>query len=273
MSIIGQTVSSGLRAGIMGNPQPILGVTRKSSPIVATFSPDDIDDLSWWIDPDDDSTITRVGLTDEIQFINDKKVGASTTRLQAHTTPVAYDGLFTATAHGRQWMEGNGTNRMLQVTFKAEPAVNFGAGELTIFMVAKRNFTSTATRFCLMQKGSLQAGAIRNYIDGAATAQIVSATGTVNNQDRFISRQMRDNTAEEFTAFVNGVSTGSAVSTSTVGDIDDTLFELMIGAAPLGSNTQWWWNNLIGEILFYKRALNATEITLIENYLTAKWLA
>lgn len=288
--VLGRTNKAGGPQGeLLSSPTPVIGAIRTTTEgVLTTFSPANIPNLVWWIDPNDSDTITY-DVGDEILIINDKATGDALARLQQEITPVAKPGLFTREEGGVTWMEGNGTNRCLRVAFTEEDQVNFGSGELTIFIVAKREFTDTTVNKGLLQKGGGEGfyqmvmrqptdgdGAILARIydgvsEGGDEAAQLSATGTVNNGDKFIFRCVRNNTTEEFTAALNGSSIAAAASTTNLGDLDVIDLELFVGCQPNSSTTQSHWDGLIGEILFYKRALSNSELDQVESYLANKW--
>lgn len=289
MNLIGYTDKPGRRRGDpMCYPQLIIGDIRSNADGngAVSFSPDTIPDMSWWIDPNDDSTITRVGLTDEIDFLDDKSPsGSSTSRLQRYVAPFSHSGLFATTSAGVQWMDGRtAEERLLHVAFEAEPNINFGSAEFTAFYVIQREYTDTSTRYAAGVKGDLARyatiarenvdgeGALFSQInDGGTGATVIASTGTIPLSSPVIVRLVRNNSVDTYSMYVDGTFIGSQ-TTVGVGSLDDYTQHLFIGAAPAAAGmTQFWWEGLIGEILFYKRVLSSSEITQIEDYLSAKW--
>jgi len=249
------------------------------------FDPLSIPDASWWIDVDDGTTVTLTASPPEVESVEDKVTGASTARLKRRS--VGDPGPDRTLAHGRNWLDYDGTTKFLEVADPNEVQVNFGAGEFTIFATVRRDYVSTATRFAVMTKGNTTRyimvarqnfdgdGTLFDSIDGdtGPAVSIIAPGGTLANGGRYVLRMTRDNAAALFSAHVNGTSMGTAVSTTGLGNIDDATQKLLVGCSPNAALTQFHWEGLIGEVLFYDRALNATEVADVESYLTAKWLA
>ena len=118
--------------------------------------------------------------------------------------------------------------------------------------------------------------ALVHYFDdvGGAAYTSVSSPGAVLVQNqRHVLRFTCDRGAATISAHVDGVSVATPVSIAGPGSIDDTAQNLIVCGRASGGSQAEFWQGQIGEILFYKAAVSGSDITDIEAYLTAKWLA
>ena len=244
------------------------------------YDPSGVAGLSYWIDPDDSDTVALSGST--ITTIQDKVGGTSATQLESRGGVPTPD---LTTISGRDWIDSNGTDEVLQLGDGTAAAVNMGSGSYTMFAVVRPTFTTGArsifskgfTGFYSMRSGSgVPNLALVHYFDdvGGAAFTSVSSPGAVLVQNqRHVLRFTCDRGAATISAHVDGVSVATPASIAGRGSIDDTAQNLIVCGRASGGSQAEFWQGQIGEILFYKAAVGASDITDIEAYLTAKWLA
>lgn len=247
------------------------------------FEPTDVPDLTAWWDPSDSSTVTLSG--SRVTTLA-SKAGGGIDFIAAGGTSSNLPMI--ASSGGIDWLEMLASQqRRMQVGSAVDSDINFGTGEFTIFAVFKTVGGPTGVN-TLLNKGSnaqgrykvninqTSAGTWRGFIHDGSTAFSASAGSGSNDNNPHLIMVQRDNAANLLRTWGDGVELAT-VSTSTAGDIDESgtgSFNpvLLLGTAPSGAGfASEWFDGLIGEILFYKRAVNSGERGSIETYLTTKW--
>lgn len=242
-----------------------------------SFSPDDVANLTWWIDPDDSDTVALSG--SEITTIQDKVGDVSGTQLEHRGSNPAPD---LTTVEGRDWMDFSGTD-VLNVNDGTLPAVNMGTGSFTIWMVARPTYT-TGT-YVLMSKGftgfySFRSGPISgdlglvfffDDVGGSDLTNTASASGAMTQNEQHLIRYTCDRSGNLISIHLDGVLQGSATDITGYLTIDDTAQNLVVGARASGASHTQTWQGQLGEILIYKDLVSAEDISSIETYLQSKW--
>lgn len=243
----------------------------------AAFSPDNITGLVWWIDPDDSSNYVLSG--SDYDTIADK---ASPNHGLSTVSPAVSRPAQT-TYGGREWASFTFANRDSMVTSgKTDSSYQHGSSSFAIFVVVKT--TSTTTGKVVLQKGGSSArytirinastsGDVRGVIsDGTNTVTITSPSVSINDGNPHLIALIRNNTSSNVRVMVDGTDvTGSPASVGSVGNIDESSFQLMLGASPSASTTANEWNGEIGEVLMYHAELTPTELANVLAYYQSKW--
>lgn len=257
---------------------PNLALSGQVNPMgAAAFSPSDVANLTWWIDPDDATTVALD--VAEITTVQDKVTGTSGTQLEHRGGSPAPD---IATVVGREWMDFSGTD-VLNVNDGTLAAVNMGTGSFTMWMVARPTYT-TGTHV-LMSKGftgfySFRSGPISgdlglvfffDDVAGSALTNTASASGAMTQNEQHLIRYTCDRSGDLISIHLDGVLQGSATDIAGYLTIDDTAQNLVVGARASGASHTQSWTGQLGEILIYKDLVSAGDITAIEAHLSAKW--
>ena len=243
------------------------------------FDPSSIANLTWWIDPDDSSTVATSG--SDITSIQDKVAGTTAAQLEQRGS---VNLLQTKTSGGRTWMATNAGNRMLQTNTSNLAALLPGTGEFSIYMVASPSYSGTGTNWAFFQKGFTGFYALRTrgatgelslsgFMDengGAVFREANSAANVLTEDGKHLIRFVRDNTANLMRIYVDGTQVASA-DISTLGSCDDTAQQFTIGGRAAGAGQTDFFDGDYGEILFFKDVLSASDNAALETYLAGKW--
>ena len=243
----------------------------------ASFSPDQISGLTFWIDPDNAGTVTLSG-SDYDTIADQASPDHGLTTVSPSVSRPAQ-----VTSGGREWMQLVFANRDSMVTSgKTDSSYQHGSSSFAIFVVVKT--TSSTTNKVVLQKGGSAAryrisinasasGDVRGVIsDGTNTVTITSPAVSINDGNPHLIALIRNNTSSHVRVMVDGVDvTGSPASVGSVGNIDESSFQLMVGASPSASTTANEWDGEIGEILMYHHELTSGELADVLAYYQSKW--
>lgn len=247
-------------------------------------APDEVPNLSFWIDPNDGTTVTEAGGAGTgISGISDKHGSNNVIQGSSAARPAL------TTSGGMNFIEFDGVNDFLYVVGPGTADINFGSGEFTILVVAQK---SGAGRCVFVNKGGATDG--RYLLEGSQTVT-GDLRGVVAESDfTFISSGVgdgdvgwtdgnphviameRDNGANLLRTFLDGSELSSTGDISGTGDIDNLLAagfvqELLLGCTPASASTGQHQNFLLGEVVFYKGALSDSDRDAVTNHLKSKW--
>lgn len=241
------------------------------------FSPSDIASISWWVDPDDSGSVTGSA---PVTVVADQL--GSGKDLQAVTSFGTPD---LASSGGRNWLSfAAASTEAMRVADVSATEINFGTGEITIAAVFQ---TSSSTAQNILNKGSNVGGRYRlrsNHATGGDVQTVLNdgvdnfplATGsTYDDGAPHLFLLIRDETASLMRIRIDG-SEVATLDITALDDIDETsgsgwVATLLIGANPSGTSLNGHFDGLIGEIIFFKDALEGSELSSLEGYLIDKW--
>ena len=242
------------------------------------FVPSLLTGTQLWLDASDSDTITEVG--GAVSQWDDKSgKGNDATQGTGANQPTVN----TAAQNGRDTITWDGINDVLQIT--AAASIN-------------NIYASGGTTFTVHIPTSTGGGGFGRIVDkdaGSGNTLFLHAESGGMCEPRFI--QSFDTTEGDWSTTVKSITIGSANLTTLVYDASSTsnnpTFKTNGSAdttaetsAPVGSSDDDSANALnignrgaldrgydgdIAEVISYDRTLTATEITNVENYLTAKW--
>ena len=143
----------------------------------------------------------------------------------------------------------------------------------TIFMVSKSDTTASdyipwslaSSSSAVMRWISLGSSLfVRDDADVQTQLQI---TGSYNTNNQFITWR---STGLNFTGYINKTltNTGTAYNRGTFTMNVASIGALRNSSAPSGS---FFWDGLIGEVIYYNRELTTTEVGQVHDYLSVKW--
>lgn len=249
-----------------------VGITLDlSNGVAAAFSPDDISNLSLWLDPDDAATINKTGST--IVTITDK---ASSVQFGVISAPTI------VTAGGVDWMNFAGTDA-LEVITSGDTAGGVGAGSYTLFTVF--SLSGSGTNQTLYNKGAPNlyrsrvnhsvAGNVNSTRTGPTSGLVQNSGGTGANDGLVhIHTNAFDASGLKLRNFLDGTeinSPGSAVSTADNINVTGSNGRINVACAWNGTSRTNFFTGKIGELLLYKKLLSAQEMAQVVTYLSDKW--
>lgn len=233
-----------------------------------TFVPSDLIDLGLWLKSDDVSTITESGglVTDW----NDKSGNNNHATASGAGRPVTN----ASTINGKNALAFSSNANFMTIADAITLNMDSGNG-FTIFMVVDYSGYSAhgSGINCLLSKGeaafagstyNLQTAA-DNFIDFQSGANEVAASTTDISGAAVIITATMDNSAEFAELFVNGVSVGTRAA-ATVNS--DNALALIIGGDTTINKRG---DGSYAEIIIYPRLLAASDIGLVEGYLSGEW--
>lgn len=227
---------------------------------IVPFSPADISNLYAWYDASDLSTITKDG-SDLVERWNNKEGTIERDLLET-------DGGIKPT-----WLEAD-RNGLDVINFASQKFMNTASGltainqPITVFLAALHpddytDFrTAYAQRVGIANTHRLMYGCIETNDTWRMNAgtTITTLDATIGGAWHYVSSMF--NTSSSVTR-VDGSQriSGNAGSNDYQG----------VGMGHNGGENQDAWSEKIGEVIFYDKLLNATEIDQVESYLANKW--
>jgi hypothetical protein len=229
------------------------------------FDPRTISGLNVWLDARTPSSYTESSgqITEWRSRVGSLSVAQST----ANNRPTLFESSSNvqtsarAEINGRQALFFDGVNDSLSTS------VNFSVTQRTVFVVVSfRNVTGLRLILNCQTSGGSQFlrtnGTTVETIGSQASVGAYTATASpVANNTSFVLHAVQ--TASGLQAFINnaGGTVVSGVQQSVSGPLRVGTF----------SGTDFFFSGLLGEIVFYDRALSASEQTAVYNYLRARW--
>lgn len=183
------------------------------------------------------------------------------------------------TAAARPTVSTNQQNGLQTATFDGGDFLNppsalysLANGDNTAFVVAKRNTEDGAAKQ-IFSFGTSPAGANRynlayNTTSGSIAFRCNTAAGALSNNGN------TNTNYQLITAFRSGVTQSLQVNNGTPATNSGATSNSDVGAASIGAISianSFFLTGGIGEMLFYNRALSATEIVQNNRYLLNKW--
>jgi hypothetical protein len=237
-----------------------------------------ISDISFWLDATNSGTIDATsGVAVWVSQIGSEVVMEQTTTNARPSLITEGDLSWIRFATNDYLTSGGGS--------EAEEAINFGADEFTITTVVRTS--SVVLDLSVLNKGNsgryllrindTAAGSVAPFISDGTDVAFAQGSGdvSVNDGNPHVLTMIRDNVANLLRIRLDGVEVDT-VDCSAVGDIDDTSAtaqegKLLLGATANGAALVGYYNGDIGEVIFYKKKLDAEELSLIEDHLSTKW--
>lgn len=228
-----------------------------------------IADLEIWYDGADVNTIIPTGIADEdlINQWNDKSGLAHNLNFSGGNNKPSYESSDTQNGYGYvQFADGD----LMSINPLASLS---GADDYTVFVIARSTDLATNSTQLLT---STENGELSIQIDTNGTARFkvgassaTTAAGTVG-EDEWNVFTLVYNGATNIVGRVNNGTTVVDTSSGTPANGPAS----MAGSTYLyvgGDNTGGTFIGDVGEVILFKKALNATEYANVENYLTTKW--
>ena len=258
---------------IQKRPWVSVGAIAEPKSINEAVEGGSITDLEIWYDGADESTIVPTGIEDEdlINQWNDKSGLAHNLNFSGGNNKPSYESSDAQNGYGYvQFADGD------LMSINPLASLN-GATAFTVFVIARSTDLSTNATQILT---STENGELSIQIDtdgtarfkvGASSATTASSTVQVNEWN--IYTLVYDATNSIVGRVNDGklpvppgqtiVSAGAVAGPATMG----ASTYLYVG----GDNTGGTFIGDVGEVIIFKKALNATEYANVENYLTTKW--
>lgn len=236
---------------------------------------DTFTDLEIWYDGADQSTIVPTGIQDEdnINQWNDKSGLAHNLNFDGGNNKPSYESSDTQNGYGYvQFADGD----LMSINPLASLS---GADDYTVFVIARATSLATNSPQLLT---STENGELSIQIDSDGTARFkvgapnaTTAAGTVTENEWFVFTLVYDGNSTSITGRVNDGKLpdppGQTITITTDGTAPATLnggtTYLYVGGDQSGGT----FIGDVGEVILFKKALNATEYANVENYLTTKW--
>jgi hypothetical protein len=237
-----------------------------------------ISDISFWLDATNAGTIDATsGVSVWVSQIGSEVVMAQTTT-NARPTLVTEGDLSWVRFASNDYMTSGGGS-------ETADAINFGADEFTITTVVRTS--SVVLDLSVLNKGNsgryllrindTAAGSVAPFISDGTDVAFAQGSGnvSVNDGNPHVLTMVRDNVANLLRIRLDGVEVDT-VDCSAIGDIDDSSAsaqegKLLLGATANNAALVGYYNGDIGEVIFYKKKLDASELELIEGHLSTKW--
>lgn len=237
-----------------------------------TISPDDFEDLSVWIDPDDGTTVTTSGST--VTGLENKQGVSSLVNVGSPEL---------VTVGGLDWVRFDGSSDVLQgTTVDHDTEYDVDDGPYTMFLIV--SYTTTDLNESILNKGAPNlyrfrtdtstAGALDAIRKGPSSGTISNAGGSGNNDGNpHILCAQFDDSSLKLRFFIDGTEINApGEDVSTADDISNASnSRVNFGANWNGSTLLNHWAGDMGEFLLYKRSLPGAQRSAITQYLADKW--
>ena len=252
--------------------RPWVAVSAIAAPESISESVDggSIADLEIWYDGADVDTIVPTGIADEdnINQWNDKSGLAHNLNFSGGANKPTYESSDTQNSYGYvQFADGD----LMSINPLASLS---GATAFTVFVIARStDLTTNATQILTSTENSelsiqIDTNGTARFKVGASAATTASSTVGLNEWNIYT---LVYNGTSNIVGRVNDgklpsqtiVSAGAVAGPATMG----ASTYLYVG----GDNTGGTFIGDIGEVIIFKKALNATEYANVENYLATKW--
>jgi len=252
----------------------------------AAFNPNDLSDLTFWVDMSDSNFYTVTGGT-VVTEIYSKVAGSTNTTLSRVNTSNGHYALASSLSNG-SLNTAKVTSR--PTTYRSSTWNNGVAADATfgpktnttdypdgsMFVVINRGTISTAGYLISRYNGSTDRGVIYD-LNGTNPSDII---GYDFNSPAY-QYYNTTNAANQILTRVNNGATSTIYKGSTqqaTGSKNDTqnlstrqFHNLGIYASPTGTGDTTPVNTQYCEIIIYNRVLNSTELNQVWNYLSGKW--
>jgi hypothetical protein len=252
--------------------RPWIAVSAIAAPtsITESVGGDSLVDLEIWYDGADESTIVPSGIADEdpVNQWNDKSGLAHNLNFDGGNNKPSYESSDTQNGYGYvQFADGD----LMSINPLASLS---GATAYTVFVIARSTDLATNATQILT---STENGELSIQIDTNGTARFkvgassaTTASSTVQEDEWNIYSLVYNGTANIVGRVNDGklpsqniVSAGAVAGPAAMG----ASTYLYVG----GDNTGGTFIGDVGEVILFKKALNATEYANVENYLATKW--
>lgn len=269
---------------------PILGIV--ASQITGHLNvPPPVSGYSLWLDASDTSTITSS--SNAVSNWLDKSTNAYNF---AQSTSTYKPSTGTRTINSKNVIDFDGTNDGLKLTSAASVMNYLSRTSTTWFMVGATDDTSTTQAFFGTEAGSASRTGV--YILNSTTNKMTMVchggdnAGGGDNRTIYVGNTTTSIGSSSFYATVKSAPTAGTAADRVKGAIGAGTFEgsnTFTGTSgayneenPMtiaylwdnlggGNYSYYFWNGAIGEILIYPSALSPENITLVQDYLEAKW--
>jgi hypothetical protein len=227
------------------------------------FTPTALSDLVAWYDADDLGSIAVSG-SDVTQW-NDKS-GNARHATQGTSTNRPKSG--TRTINGKNVIDFDGSNDFL-VNNAVAPFFSGDDKPFTVFMAGNTEATSrTAWMFGRSVSGTpylWQYNSSMQFRDDSNGTSSLTFTGSDTSGNQITTWR---SSGLNFTGWLKKVliNSGSAYNRTNI-----TLDWSTIGAYRTSAATDFYFDGMIGEIIYYSRQLTTDEVSLVQDYLSAKW--
>ena len=232
-----------------------------------------ITDLEIWYDGADESTIVPTGIADEdpVNQWNDKSGLAHNLNFAGGNNKPSYESSDTQNGYGYvQFADGDlmSINPLSSLT---------NADEYTVFVIARSTDLATNSPQVLTstENGELS---IQIDSDGTARFKVGAQNGTTANNTVQVNEWNIYTLVYNGTANIVGRVNDGKLPSQTI--VDTSSGTPANGPAQMagstyfyvgGDNTGGTFIGDVGEVILFKKALNATEYANVENYLATKW--
>ena len=251
-------------------PWIAVGAIAAPTSITESVGGDSLVDLEIWYDGSDTSSIVPTGIADEenINQWNDKSGLAHNLNFDGGNNKPSYESSDTQNGYGYvQFADGD----LMSINPLASLS---GATAFTVFVIARSTDLSTNATQILT---STENGELSIQIDsnGEARFKVGGSSATTTTQPVGLNEwniyTLVYNATNNIVGRVNDgklpsqtiVSAGAVAGPATLG----ASTYLYVG----GDNTGGTFIGDVGEVIIFKKALNATEYANVENYLATKW--
>jgi len=255
---------------IQKRPWVAVGAIAAPTSIQESVDGGSITDLEIWYDGADTNTIVPTGIADEdpVNQWNDKSGLAHNLNFDGGNNKPSYESSDTQNGYGYvQFADGD----LMSINPLASLS---GATAYTVFVIARSTDLATNATQIL---SSTENGELSIQIDTNGTARFkvgassaTTASSTVQADEWNIYTLVYNGTAN----IVGRVNDGKLPS-QTIVSAGAVAGPAAMGASTYlyvgGDNTGGTFIGDIGEVILFKKALNATEYANVENYLATKW--
>jgi len=255
---------------IQKRPWVAVGAIAAPTSIQESVDGGSITDLEIWYDGADTNTIVPTGIADEdpVNQWNDKSGLAHNLNFDGGNNKPSYESSDTQNGYGYvQFADGD----LMSINPLASLS---GATAYTVFVIARSTDLATNATQILT---STENGELSIQIDTNGTARFkvgassaTTASSTVQADEWNIYTLVYNGTAN----IVGRVNDGKLPS-QTIVSAGAVAGPAAMGASTYlyvgGDNTGGTFIGDIGEVILFKKALNATEYANVENYLATKW--